>query len=141
MLHNGSKFHMKMCREPVAGLEVGQELLSSRTSQSVGLHFLTQKLLLPQQFPRTSIVVDPTRPVVAHENVYGHLDLSGNKHLRMNIHCLDKSFELYAGEQVEYDIYLFQFEHLNITDVVNTSKCIRIVWREFMVTLKSTHFL
>lgn len=22
MLHNGSKFHMKVCREPVAGLEV-----------------------------------------------------------------------------------------------------------------------
>ena len=85
MLHNGSKFDVQMCREPVVRLQVSQQLLSSRTSQRVGLHLLTQKLLLPQQLPRAPTVVDPTRPVVAHENVYGHLDLSGNKNVWINI--------------------------------------------------------
>jgi len=85
MLLNGSEFHVKMRREPVFGLEVSEELLSCRTSQRVGLHFLTQKLLLPQQFCCTSMVVDSTRPVVAHEDVYGHLDLCVNKDLRIGV--------------------------------------------------------
>lgn len=78
MLHDSSKFDMQMCREPVAGLEVSQELLSSRTPKTVGLYFLSQELLLSQQLFCTSIIIDSTRPVMAHENVYGHLDLKEN---------------------------------------------------------------
>lgn len=77
MLHHGSKLDVKMSREPVVWLQVAQQLFSCRTSQKVGFNFLAQKLFLTQQFSCVSVVVDSTRPIMAHENVYRHLDLSG----------------------------------------------------------------
>lgn len=83
MFDDSSKFDMKVRREPVTGLQMSQQLLSGRTSQSVALHFLTEKLFLLQQFSRPSVVVNSSGPVVTHENVDGLLDLhveKKNKH-------------------------------------------------------------
>lgn len=101
MLHKGCKFHVKMCREPVGGLEVSQKLCSSRTSQCVRFHFMTQKLLLSQQFPCASIIVYSTWPVVAHENVHRHTHLSGKKHLHIVYINKWTFFEYCSREQVE----------------------------------------
>ena len=79
VLHHGSKFDVKMRREPVAGLQVVQELFGCRAPQGVGLHLLTEKLLLAQQLLCASVIIDSTRPVMAHEDVNGHLDLYGKR--------------------------------------------------------------
>lgn len=46
MFDNCSKLDMKVCREPVTGLEVSEQLLRSWTSKSVALHFLAKKFFL-----------------------------------------------------------------------------------------------
>lgn len=101
MLHHGSKFHMKMCREPVTGLEMSQELFCRRTSQSVGLHFLSEELLLPKQFLCTSIVVDSTRPIVAHENIHRHLNL-GAIDFKITLQCSNKYLHSLRDKSLQY---------------------------------------
>lgn len=46
---------------------------------------------------------------MAHKNIYGHLDLRGDKYFSINTHCLNKkngkSSELYAKEHIESMIF------------------------------------
>lgn len=73
-------------------------------------------------------MVDSTRPVVAHKDVYGHLDL-----------CQDETQSQHQQPECQrvggaLGLYLLQFEDLNVSDVVDASKRLWVVWRELVVT-------
>lgn len=146
MFDDGSKLDVEVSREPVTGLQMSEQLLRRWTSQRVALHLLAEELLLLQEFLRSPVVVNSTGPVVTHENVDGLLDLIIKKTTTTK-----SSFKIQGCNTVKlashfpshwesFDTDLLQFEDLNVSDVVNTSQCIGVVRREFMMPWKKHRF-
>ena len=71
MFDKGREFTVQMSGEPVIGLELVEQFLTRRTAQRVVLHFFLKKLFTLQQLWHVAIVIDPSRPIVRDEDVYG----------------------------------------------------------------------
>ena len=64
MRYDGSKFTVKMSREPVLGFECVQDVPGRRRPQPVLLNLVPEVLLVPEQPVHVAVVVHAAGPVV-----------------------------------------------------------------------------